>query len=285
MTFPAQADIIEFIKGVIQGIQSYARANQVNLLFSSELDQLEIFFDPPQVAEALTKLVSRVITFTPQKFSVWITVRAPSGKTNPLLVDIQNNGVNLTLMGDIFMGLSFPVQVTGCNEGSNFQLQIPIPQDHDEAEGTQMIIKQPTMIKPWYSEIRKRLCHHFDDPKHLENAVVERDQHNGVFLRKVNLIIEYHLDQEGFTAEVLAQKVAMSRTQLFRKLKDLTQMAPGRYIRFIRLQKAKDLLEKGALNVSEVAYRVGFVSNSHFSRSFHRQFGINPSALTKVNSK
>jgi AraC-like DNA-binding protein len=107
----------------------------------------------------------------------------------------------------------------------------------------------------------------------------QRGIQEGIFLKKVNAVIDSHLDKEGFSTKDLALHMALSRTQLFRKIKELTQMAPGQYIRYVRLRKAKELLLEGQLNVSEVGYRVGFLSNSHFCRAFQRQFGINPSRL------
>ena len=77
--------------------------------------------------------------------------------------------------------------------------------------------------------------------------------------------------------------MALSRTQLYRKLKVLTHQPPAQYIQFVRLQKAKEYLQNTELNVGEVVLKVGFASHSHFTRAFHDQFGFNPSFLKKDN--
>jgi AraC-like DNA-binding protein len=72
----------------------------------------------------------------------------------------------------------------------------------------------------------------------------------------------------------------MSRTQLYRKFNALTDQTVSKFIRNIRLRKAKDLLVNQNLEVSEAAYRVGFKNLSHFSSAFKAEFGINPSKIT-----
>ena len=68
----------------------------------------------------------------------------------------------------------------------------------------------------------------------------------------------------------------MSKMQLYRKLKMLTSLAGNEFIRSIRLQQARILLEKGSLNVSEVAYQVGFNDPAYFTRAFKKQYGLAP---------
>jgi AraC-like DNA-binding protein len=56
----------------------------------------------------------------------------------------------------------------------------------------------------------------------------------------------------------------------------LTSLAANEFIRSIRLQQARILLEKGSLNVSEVAYQVGFNDPAYFTRAFKKQYGFAP---------
>ncbi|MEI7586832.1 helix-turn-helix transcriptional regulator, partial [Runella sp.] len=77
------------------------------------------------------------------------------------------------------------------------------------------------------------------------------------------------------------QKVGMSRSQLFRKMKALTDIAPSDLIRLHRLNKAKSLLESGAANVGEAAWQTGFKDPSYFSKLYQEEFGEAPSATRK----
>ncbi len=103
------------------------------------------------------------------------------------------------------------------------------------------------------------------------------------FVQKVRTIVERHYTEENFALPQLCQKIGMSRSQLFRKMKALINVSPSSFIRNYRMQQAKLLLESGEWNVSEVTYRVGLKDISHFSRIFQETFGYPPS--TAVDNK
>ena len=100
-----------------------------------------------------------------------------------------------------------------------------------------------------------------------------------VFMKKLRGIIETHLPEEEYSVEELSAEMAMDRTQLFRKVKALTNGSISLYIRAVRLEHAYRLLHEGIYNVSEVAYRVGFNSSTYFSTCFTEQYGFPPSEL------
>jgi transcriptional regulator GlxA family with amidase domain len=75
----------------------------------------------------------------------------------------------------------------------------------------------------------------------------------------------------------------MSRTQLFRRLKPLIQQPPAKYIKSIRLQKAKELLETTDITVGDAAFKTGFQTQSHFTKAFVDSFGFRPSAIKRKN--
>jgi AraC-like DNA-binding protein len=95
----------------------------------------------------------------------------------------------------------------------------------------------------------------------------------------VNAIIIGNLNNAKFDTSRLAQALALSRTQLYRKLKPLIRQSPGKYIRFVRLQKAKELLINTNFSIGEIGDHVGFFDQSHFTRAFKNQYGYNPSSL------
>jgi CheY-like chemotaxis protein len=85
------------------------------------------------------------------------------------------------------------------------------------------------------------------------------------FLRRCREIVDEHLDDEDFSVETFAREAALSRAQLHRKLKALTDLAPRDFLRAQRLHRAAHLLGGRYGNVTEVAYAVGFKSLSHLS--------------------
>ncbi|MGI4871134.1 MAG: ATP-binding protein [Janthinobacterium lividum] len=101
------------------------------------------------------------------------------------------------------------------------------------------------------------------------------------FLGKVQQVVERFLDDETLNVEILSRELGLSRTQLHRKLKALTDQAPGDFIRLVRLQRAHELLASGAATVAEVAYQVGYSNPANFSTSFSRHFGYPPSSTPR----
>ena len=99
------------------------------------------------------------------------------------------------------------------------------------------------------------------------------------FLNKVAASVEENLAESDFDVDQLSSAVALSRTQMQRKLRALTGQAPAEYIRLARLHRALELLREQAGTVSEIGYQVGFVSPAHFSRVFARQYGYPPSEV------
>ena len=103
------------------------------------------------------------------------------------------------------------------------------------------------------------------------------------FLNKFQDLVEAYYQDECFHAKQLADMMNMSETQLFRKLKALTNQGFSSYLRLYRLKKAKDLIENDdGLNISEIAYEVGFNDPNYFSRAFSEAFGQTPSSLRRA---
>ena len=102
-----------------------------------------------------------------------------------------------------------------------------------------------------------------------------------LFLQKLWEHILVNLSDAEFGVVQLADAIPMSQMQLYRKLKALTGKTPSQFIRSYRLQQGLELLQKGELIISEIAYEVGFTDPSYFSRVFHKEFGKSPSDFMK----
>lgn len=95
-------------------------------------------------------------------------------------------------------------------------------------------------------------------------------------MERIIASVNKHLDDSEFTVEQLCSEAGISRAHLHRKMKELTGMPISEFIRGIRLEQAARLLREGKLNVSAVAYSVGFGSVSHFSSTFKKHFNMSP---------
>ncbi len=93
---------------------------------------------------------------------------------------------------------------------------------------------------------------------------------------KVIETIRKNIENSDFSVEDLSREVGMSRVHLNRKLKETMNISPSNLIRSIRLKQAAFLLINNKVNISEVAYKVGFSTHSYFSNSFHDYFGMTP---------
>ncbi len=96
------------------------------------------------------------------------------------------------------------------------------------------------------------------------------------FLENVKSVIESRLLNTELNVLALSKEIGMSTSSLYRKIVSLTNMSPVEFIRYIRLQSAANMMVKEGANVSEAAYSSGFNDLSYFSKSFKKQFGVNP---------
>jgi AraC family transcriptional regulator len=106
-------------------------------------------------------------------------------------------------------------------------------------------------------------------------------QHGGLPREKLVRAVEYIQDQldTDLTVSGIAQAVAISPDHFTRLFEESTGQSPYRYVVEARVRKAKDLLTTGKFTISEAAYHVGFVDQSHLTRHFKRIFGSPPKRL------
>ncbi len=124
---------------------------------------------------------------------------------------------------------------------------------------------------------RKRLRKKYSRQLNLEPKTLAITSKDELFLEKVIQVLEQHLDNSAFKVEDFAREMGMSRTQLFRKMRALTDQSAQDFIRDFRLKRAAQLLKNKAGNISEVAYQVGFNNLSYFTKRFKELFGKTPS--------
>lgn len=96
------------------------------------------------------------------------------------------------------------------------------------------------------------------------------------FLKELNSNIEANLRNPEFSVEELAANLGISRVQLYRKVKALLGISVNEYINAQRLGKARNLLQDSSMNISEIAYEVGYSSPGYFSTSFKNKYGVSP---------
>ena len=125
-------------------------------------------------------------------------------------------------------------------------------------------------------ELRLQLRQKFSQMPTVSINSIAANQNDKVFLEKMNHLIEENLNNEELSFDFLAEKLCISRSGLFVKIKGLANTTPNEMIQIIRLKKAASLLLEHKYRIIEVSYMVGFNNPSYFSKCFQKQFGKIP---------
>jgi len=101
------------------------------------------------------------------------------------------------------------------------------------------------------------------------------------FVGRFKSLIEERMNDSGLNVEDLGKDMGLSRVQLYRKIKSLTNYAPNELLRITRLKKAASLLASTGMSIAEIWYEVGFTSPSYFTKCYKEQYGESPSDFLK----
>jgi len=282
MIYPSEADIIPFIKSITQSLQPYAQANEVQISFASGIKKQVLDYQPFLLSQSLVQLICGIINLVPPKSQIEVRLLYCSENKN-LYAEIENTGINLVLMTEIIVQNVYHFDVYPTSNGTLYRLVLPLqqnPANPDQSIKTNTSINLPQ----FYAEIQKRLRSHFSESeKHMATLEQSRPK-EAAFMQRINALIKVNLEDENFDTDALCKAMSLSRTQLFRRLKSLVRQAPANYIKIMRLQKAKELLETTDLTVGEVVFKTGFQTLSHFTHIFQKQYGILPSVFRRSNN-
>ncbi|HEY4288128.1 MAG TPA: two-component regulator propeller domain-containing protein [Puia sp.] len=125
-------------------------------------------------------------------------------------------------------------------------------------------------------ESRRRLRELYESDPGSALPAIQRNPLDKAFLEKAAAVVASHLSDHLFDIDQLAAGLKISRRQLYRKLKALTNQTAHDFITNLRMDKAAGLLLTGEYSISEVAYQVGYSEPANFTRSFTRKFGKSP---------
>ncbi|PRD47840.1 hybrid sensor histidine kinase/response regulator transcription factor [Sphingobacterium haloxyli] len=106
-----------------------------------------------------------------------------------------------------------------------------------------------------------------------------------ILMERIVGITNKYLEDPNLNVQLLADEVGLSRVQLHRKVKALTGISTSEFIRNIRLRQAEKLLLEKQMNISQVAYALGFTNQTHFSTLFKKMYGLSPSEYINRHAK
>lgn len=125
-------------------------------------------------------------------------------------------------------------------------------------------------------ESRRKLRELFSASTGFNTQLIATNTADKAFLDKATALIEENMSDKDVNVEWLASQLLLSRTQLYRKIKALTDQSVHEFVTTIRLNKAAQLLLEGQHTVGEIAFMVGYADSTSFSRMFQKQFKQTP---------
>ena len=125
----------------------------------------------------------------------------------------------------------------------------------------------------------RRLRGKFSGALQQEDRVenIEVTGNDDALMSRIMRYVNAHMSEPEFNVDALASDVGISRSQLHRKMKEITGVSAGKFLRNLRMEQAARLLREGKVNVSQVGDKVGYADQAHFSTAFKNHFGISPS--------
>ena len=156
-------------------------------------------------------------------------------------------------------------RIEGLESGANSYIPKPFYPDH-------ILVRIQKLL-----EEKELILKHLKQDSFVENITnlpISNDEKD--FIRKVIELIRNNIENENLHSLFIEEKLGISSSQLFRKIKQIFGLSPGDLIRTIRLKHAAELLRKSTLTVSEVCYKCGFNNRSYFYREFNKMYNITP---------
>jgi signal transduction histidine kinase/CheY-like chemotaxis protein/ligand-binding sensor domain-containing protein/AraC-like DNA-binding protein len=161
--------------------------------------------------------------------------------------------------------------IEGLETGADSYITKPFHPKHLQLSIERLLIARERLTSVFERKIGNQLE---DDVQHLS----ERDRK---LLDKAFEFIGEHYFKDGLNADQLADHLALSKAQLYRKIKAITGLTPHGLIKKYRLSKAREMIKDGKYNISDIVFMTGFNNRAYFYRSYREQFGETPGEMNK----
>lgn len=222
--------------------------------------------------------------------SIYKTIACENGR---IAFEMLFNEKPDLIISDIMMpemdGITLCKKIKGNIQTSHIPviLLTALSRDEDKAQGID-IGADLYLAKPFNTDFLKKFIANLlenrrkiykkvqNNSENYNIAKLEIKSHDEILLQKVMTIIKENISEESLNVEMLADSVGISRVHMHRKLKELTNQSARDFIKNIRMKQAAYLLTNKKLNISEIAYAVGYSNLSHFSNSFKSFYGVSP---------
>lgn len=290
--------INEFIGEIVEMYLSQAEDKGITLTIDSSNDLNEVWSDRAVLDRIISNLISYALKYTPENGIIEVRIKESKDTLLGDCVEIrvvdygigfENSKEGYGLGVDICRRYAklhhgevrVETRKDGI-EGSEYKVLLPLIESaykSDEllVEETETPLEESIHIKEDDKDPEEKSNVDTEDIIPAPVIVTNLKGNDEALLERVNKVLEERIDEEDMNVDLLAEAVGVSRTHLYRRMKERLGISPSDYIRNIRLKKACELLKNNDLDITQIAYALGFSSQSQFSTSFKRVRGLTPS--------
>jgi len=261
---------------------TYEISSQIDLLESPELIANYTILSIED-NEEFQHLLRKQLT---KKYNV---LQCKSGMEALIIMDKENIDVVICdIMMPIMNGLEFCKKIKENIKYSHIPVILLTARTNLESKiegincGADEYIEKPYSIDYLMARIdnllenRRKMQEAFKNSPEIAYKSITNSKADEEFLQKLIDIIYENLDEPNLNIDKLAEEMALSRSTLYRKVKNVSELSPNDFILLIRLKKAAEIIRQNQYQINEIAYMVGFSSPNYFSKCFFKQFGVLP---------
>lgn len=193
------------------------------------------------------------------------------------MLDAVKNNVNTSHIPVVLLSAKYSVesQIEGLKYGADYYITKPFNIEFLIASIDNLLRQRKKLFEALVA--KKKTVALSPEPI----VITSKDE---TFLKEVIKVVEDKMADTDFNIESLAETMNMSQNTFYRKFKSLTGLTPVEFVRDMRLQRGKQLLDAGGNNVSEVAYMVGFSNPKYFGTCFKEKYHMSPSDYLKAKT-
>ena len=295
---PRHLSVSHEVKNKIEGQKVFDSSAYLNLLESDLLESTETLIDDSKLLEKAVLLIEDnrdLVSFLTNKLSnKYRILSALNGEDGIQLA--ETNIPNLIICDLMLPGMQGDEVVSYLKENvmtSHIPIIMLTAKDNDEqkrlsfSQGVYDFISKPFNHEVLISKIDAVFQNLQTFKKYYGRELIydiakkKMNENERTLLNNFDAFVQKNYNNSNLNVEAVCKELAMSKVQLYRKIKAITGSTINEYIQSVRIETAKDLLSDTDLTLSEVAYKCGFSSSSYFSRNFKNATGKSPSEWKK----
>ncbi len=278
-----EIDIVSFCCQMIEEMKPYATAQNIDLVFTTQIETFTIEGDITEWNSILNILLNYTIHHSLAKSIATVSIENnEESESINILVGSTAMKIPSSIKPYIFQRYMFIQEYTGEDNA------LYLVEEYAEHHKGKVSIKTGitggdffSLVFPFNIKLVKQQYEKATELD-LSEQFTFKDDKDAKFMNTLIDIICKNIDNSDFNVTKLQETLGIGDKMLYRKVKQITGITPVEYIRDIRLKRAAMLLKKGKFTISEVMYMVGFSNSGYFSKCFQNMYGMTPTMFAKI---